>query len=162
MAIALVNHNKQKTHCPRGHEYTPENTDIHTIKGKFRGRRCKTCRRESQRGRLDPIRNRQKAKRWRELFPDKYADYMRHKLYGVTRERYEQMLAEQGGVCAICGLPERNGKRLSVDHDHKTSKVRSLLCNSCNLLVGSAKENDATLENAAAYIRKWHPEATVQ
>jgi len=36
------NPNANKTHCPRGHEYTPENTG-RDGKG---GRRCKTCHRE--------------------------------------------------------------------------------------------------------------------
>ena len=32
--------NKQKTHCPKGHEYTPENTTI----GKNGGRFCRACK----------------------------------------------------------------------------------------------------------------------
>jgi hypothetical protein len=35
-------HNQQKTHCPRGHEYTPENT---TYGKGSQGRKCKECRR---------------------------------------------------------------------------------------------------------------------
>lgn len=162
MAASIINHNRQKTHCPRGHEYTEANTDIYTVNGKFRGRRCKKCRRDLQRGAVDPVKNRQKAKRRRELFPEEYVDYMREKRYGVTREQFEQMLIDQKRVCAICGLPNRNGKRLSVDHDHQTSKVRSLLCNSCNLLLGYAEENETTLENAVRYLRKWKSTATVQ
>lgn len=33
--------NARKTHCPQGHEYTPENTYVHNG-----SRQCKTCRRE--------------------------------------------------------------------------------------------------------------------
>lgn len=41
-------HNRDKTHCPRGHEYTPENTQL-TRGGT--GRRCAECHRESERKR---------------------------------------------------------------------------------------------------------------
>ena len=50
---------------------------------------------------------------------------------GVTDDEYEGMLAEQGGVCAICGSPPKS-RRLHVDHDHRTGAVRGLLCFRCN------------------------------
>lgn len=53
------------------------------------------------------------------------------RLFGITWEQYDQMLSSQGGVCALCGDPPK-GKRLAVDHDHKTGKVRGLLCSFCN------------------------------
>lgn len=61
--------------------------------------------------------------------------------YGLTRAQYEAILVAQGGVCAICKRPERlraGGvvRPLSVDHDHDTGRVRGLLCNGCNRLVG--------------------------
>ena len=49
---------------------------------------------------------------------------------GVTDDEYEGMLAEQGGVCAICGSPPKS-RRLHVDHDHRTGAVRGLLCFRC-------------------------------
>lgn len=47
--------------------------------------------------------------------------------YGITREEYEKLLTFQGGVCYICGRQARS-KRLAVDHDHVTGRVRGLLC----------------------------------
>jgi len=44
---------------------------------------------------------------------------------------YEELLASQGGVCAICGSSPKT-KRLNIDHDHKTMEVRGLLCHKCN------------------------------
>jgi hypothetical protein len=41
----VASKNLAKTHCPNGHEYTPENTYICIVKGKFDGRLCRTCRR---------------------------------------------------------------------------------------------------------------------
>jgi hypothetical protein len=46
-------------------------------------------------------------------------------------ELYDRLLGEQGGVCAICGNPPKT-RRLHIDHDHKTGKVRGLLCHRCN------------------------------
>lgn len=47
---------------------------------------------------------------------------------------YQHLYAAQGGVCALCGVSEGDstGRRLSVDHDHRTGRVRGLLCGVCN------------------------------
>lgn len=63
------------------------------------------------------------------------------KTYGITLEQYDVMFEAQNGNCAICGLPEIN-KRLSVDHNHTTNKVRGLLCQQCNFAVGSYESMD--------------------
>ena len=55
----------------------------------------------------------------------------RRRQLGLSVEDYDAMLAAQGGVCAICGNPPKT-RRLDVDHDHKTGKVRGLLCHRCN------------------------------
>lgn len=60
-----------------------------------------------------------------------------YKIYGLTEEEFLVLLQKQNGVCAICGRPERRkirGRvtRLSVDHCHKTGRVRGLLCAHCN------------------------------
>jgi hypothetical protein len=55
----------------------------------------------------------------------------RRKGLGVTVEQYDAMLAAQGGGCAICGTKPKT-RRLDVDHDHKTGRVRGLLCHRCN------------------------------
>ena len=55
----------------------------------------------------------------------------RRKELGVTDEQYAAMLKAQGGGSAICGNPPKT-RRLHVDHDHKTGKVRGLLCFRCN------------------------------
>lgn len=62
-----------------------------------------------------------------------HRDYMRKRRYGLTKERHAEMLAEQGGGCAICG---RSDKRLVVDHGHRDMAVRGLLCDMCNHAIG--------------------------
>ena len=63
-----------------------------------------------------------------------------NKAYGLSIEQYEERLAQQGGVCAICKSPPRKN-RLHVDHDHACCSapkhscgrcIRGLLCVSCN------------------------------
>lgn len=68
------------------------------------------------------------------------------------------MLAHQAGVCAICGesekLQHRSGTRysLAVDHDHRTGKVRGLLCHRCNVAIGLFQENSLLLRKASLYL----------
>lgn len=76
---------------------------------------------------------------------------------GLGPEDYDRMYAEQGGVCAICKQPERGDsnvggvKRMSIDHDHATGKIRSLLCAACNTRLGIL-ENDDFVKSAIAYL----------
>ena len=73
--------------------------------------------------------------------------------YGLTVASYNNMLRKQHGGCAICGrLPGK--KQLAVDHDHKTGKVRALLCSQCNQLLGLAAEDPMILRLAALYIEE--------
>ena len=51
--------------------------------------------------------------------------------FNITIEEYEAMLANQGGVCSICGRTQIN-YRLSVDHNHSSGKIRGILCARCN------------------------------
>ena len=58
-------------------------------------------------------------------------------------------MAETTPHCPICGSEEP----LVVDHDHSTQEVRGLICNNCNLVLGHAKDNIETLQNAIAYLQ---------
>ena len=65
------------------------------------------------------------------------------KFYNMSIGDYNKMLKKQNGVCAICGKLEnwkhQNGTvcQLSIDHNHKTGKVRGLLCKECNQRLGA-------------------------
>jgi hypothetical protein len=81
------------------------------------------------------------------------------KNYKISLEDYNSIFEQQKGVCAICESAEtaldRNGnlRPLSVDHDHDTGKVRSLLCARCNSAIGLFKENYETILKAAEYVK---------
>jgi hypothetical protein len=68
--------------------------------------------------------------------------------------RYDEILAEQLGVCAICGLPP-NGRRLAVDHDHETGEIRGLLCAQCNFGLGNFGDDPLRLHAAISYVEKY-------
>ena len=72
--------------------------------------------------------------------------------YGITPERYDEMLAEQGGVCAACGGSQRDGRPLCVDHCHRTKVVRGLLCDSCNICAGHIESS--RFDKVVAYLAR--------
>lgn len=70
--------------------------------------------------------------------------------YGITLEQFDAILAAQGGVCAVCKLGD---KVFCVDHNHKTLKIRGIICLNCNLrVIGGARDKDHLLINAAEYV----------
>ena len=76
-------------------------------------------------------------------------------LYGLTPEQYENMILEQEFKCAICGIHEtaiKGKRRLCIDHNHVTGKVRGLLCPHCNLMLGTAKDDPNILREGAKYL----------
>jgi hypothetical protein len=74
--------------------------------------------------------------------------------YGTTPEEYEAMERAQDGVCAICYRPNP-GRRMAVDHDHRTGRVRGLLCDPCNLGIGKLGDNSDRLRAAAMYLDRY-------
>lgn len=74
--------------------------------------------------------------------------------YGLTLEQYDKMFEDQGGVCAICGGINNDGRRLYIDHNHKTGKIRSLLCIRCNSKL-SVLEDEVFLSNAKKYLQNY-------
>ena len=86
--------------------------------------------------------------------------------YGISLADYGNMLVAQGGKCAICDRPEthmRSGtvKALAVDHDHRTGKIRALLCSDCNTGLGKFQDDPKVLLAAAEYLSKHSPTAVL-
>ena len=73
--------------------------------------------------------------------------------YGITLGQYDRMFEQQNGVCAICSGTNPDGRRLAVDHNHKTGRVRELLCLKCNGQL-SGIEDKGYLKKAIKYLRK--------
>lgn len=101
-----------------------------------------------------------KGNQWQLLNPAASARHKRdHHLrrhFGISGAMAEQMLVDQGGVCAICktAIADKRGFSPHVDHDHSTGVVRGILCFNCNSGLGSFKDDVIRLRAAVAYLKK--------
>jgi len=79
--------------------------------------------------------------------------YKRH--FGITIQDYDDMYIEQGGRCATCGTHQSKlGRRLHIDHCHKTGIVRGLLCHNCNVGIGNLKDDITIMKNIIKYLER--------
>ena len=131
---------------------------------------CKIClnKQKAKNRALNPKQNRENRKKWqakRIKIDPLYRQKVQLKYkFNITLEQYDKMFEEQKGSCATCDKPETckdkygNVRRLAVDHNHKTGKVRGLLCAACNHSLGNIKEDIATLLKMIVYLRKYNNE----
>jgi hypothetical protein len=105
---------------------------------------CKTCR--CLRERLRKARPGGKA-RQREL------GLLRN--YGLSQEDWSRLFVSQGSRCAICLSDSPGpGHGWATDHDHKTGKVRGILCNPCNRGLGMFLDSPQVMRVAAQYLTR--------
>ena len=114
---------------------------------------CKPCQSVYQKNyvrKLNPEKRAKANRKWRLI-----------KIFGITPEQFDQMLEDQNHVCAVCKNSERlithsTGKPapLSVDHCHKTGRVRALLCNRCNTTLGKVADDPHLLRHLADYLEQ--------
>lgn len=82
--------------------------------------------------------------------------------YGITKEQFEAKLAEQHGLCAVCGTDEPGVKGWHVDHDHACCPgrracgkcFRGILCSNCNTALGLMNDDIARLRAAIRYLEE--------
>lgn len=84
----------------------------------------------------------------------KIAENQRKRIYGLAEGEFDALKELQLGVCAICKKAPTKGKSLHVDHDHKTGKVRGLLCLLCNIGLGSLQDSEEVVSAALSYLRR--------
>lgn len=97
----------------------------------------------------------QQAKIWRTKHPKKLRAYTLKRHYRITNKQYHQLLKRQNNHCAICKKLPRKRKHLGVDHDHKTGKIRGLLCENCNKALGMLYEDIKILKQTIKYLQYW-------
>lgn len=124
---------------------------------------CKSCALEySQKWHKDNLEHdREYSRNYHKNNRDKDNDKRLKYRFGITLEDYNKMSLQQDGVCVICKKPETSIERktgviknLCVDHDHKTNKVRALLCGKCNKALGLLNDDIFLLKNSILYLEK--------
>lgn len=116
--------------------------------------RCRPCHRrqarESEARHIEARRasSRERKRAWRAANPAAALAADRRKLYGVSTETVEGLVAAQGGVCAIC----RQAEPHCVDHCHATGRIRGMLCKACNAGLGLLRDDPTLMRAAAKYL----------
>jgi recombination endonuclease VII len=95
-----------------------------------------------------------RARREDAAIRERERDQKRVRLFGLRLGQYDEMLAAQGGGCAICHNSHEDNRSLHVDHDHVTGAVRGLLCFNCNAGLGAFKDRVDLLEEAVRYLTR--------
>ena len=115
---------------------------------------CKICNRTKRNLTYvkNKINDKQYFKEYYKKYPLKAKEYALKK-YGLTIGQFNELKKSQNYLCKICGENETNLKlKLFVDHCHATGKVRGLLCQSCNTMIGNAKDSVLVLQSAITYL----------
>ena len=85
--------------------------------------------------------------------PDRAKNQKLKKAHGITLEVFNLLLQLQKNKCLIClrYIDKKNG---CVDHNHKTGKIRGILCSQCNFGLGNFKDNIKYLQRAIKYLKR--------
>ncbi len=139
------------------------------------GFHCKECQRNANRKYREKNRDKRNAQS-REYFRnisdsrrEKYNSARRGKVsirestlkrrYGITPDEFDALLESQSNLCKICSRrfdSSSTDSRPAVDHDHKTHRVRGLLCPRCNAGLGQFMDSTDFLSNAIEYLKDSH------
>lgn len=88
---------------------------------------------------------------WHKRNPKKAQEYNLRRLYKLSIEELEELKRKQDFKCAIC----EKEKQLCVDHDHKTGRLRGLLCKPCNLALGNLGDTETSILKVLAYLKEY-------
>ncbi len=124
-----------------------------------RGCRCSLCVENKRRyTKNESEKARQRVRQWQMAHPDRMRKFRRKSVDKRWLDKYGEMKIFQDGKCAICHRKPRgmsnSRQRLVVDHDHKTGKIRGLLCGACNVGLGHFDDSPKTLKSAIEYLKK--------
>ena len=109
---------------------------------------------------------RERARAWRLANPEYVKDYRRKnrraiyivesmRKYGITRKWFDAQMQQQGNACATCSRPfdwDDKQTKPHIDHCHSSGKVRGILCNRCNTVLGLVADDSPLLSRLAGYL----------
>ena len=160
--------------CTKCGEMKPLSS-FYAMRGMRDGRRndCTECSKAAKRARTarDPEPYRRRAREWAAENPERRAAYQAEyrnrpdrkramrdayyqRTYGLTADEVDDMLAAQGGRCAVCGVKPERLASMHIDHDHERGHLRGLLCLSCNQGLGQFRDDPGLLLRAIVYLRQ--------
>lgn len=130
--------------------------------------RCTKCRRKRLRRDFFNSQRRQGRGAWCKKCCQRYAEspagklarrrYNLKRTANITVEEWEALYKKQRGRCANPGCRRKNGTvgrgRLHVDHDHKTGRVRGLICSHCNTALGCVQDSCKILKGLIRYLHQ--------
>jgi hypothetical protein len=103
---------------------------------------------------IHPERIKRAHRKYNSSNPEKVAAAKRKYKYGLSPEGYDALMKQQGSACAICKTPNWADYPPHVDHDHKSGRVRGILCRCCNVAIGLIKDNPKTARTLADYLER--------
>jgi hypothetical protein len=113
---------------------------------------CKPCTSAASREQYERVKGTERKKRQVNEHSRRYA--LKAK-YGLTVEARDRLVLAARGRCMICGDKPADGKTLSIDHSHKTRKVRGVLCTRCNFGIGYFLDSPELLASAIEYLGRF-------
>ena len=75
-------------------------------------------------------------------------------VYGKTEEEIAAMFSEQHGLCALCGNPLIEGRKKTIDHNHETGKVRGIVHQKCNTMIGYFEKHPRIFAQIETYLKE--------
>lgn len=107
---------------------------------------CKECTKQQNKNYYHA--NKEKAKqaqyKWREKNKERVKFHKAKSAYGITEEQHKNLAK----VCTICGSRDN----LRIDHNHKSGRIRGMLCDHCNKGLGFFRDDPTLLLRASDYI----------
>jgi thymidine phosphorylase len=146
-----------KEYCKHGHKQDPNS--------RYASGGCKECVKyaASKRQKTNQSKATENRRKWIENNPEKEERYRKKSSRksqlarsGWTIEKFNTVLSEQKGLCALCNEPFTKENPPCADHEHIVPpKTRGLLHSVCNAGLGMFKDSVEICESAVEYLRKW-------
>ena len=97
-----------------------------------------------------------KHKEYYNKHKEEFKKYHLKNRYSLSISKFNNLLLAQNMKCAICKEPLdlQNPHNVNIDHDHKTGKIRGILCNKCNVAIGLLRDNPEYAYSAFIYLKK--------
>jgi len=73
--------------------------------------------------------------------------------FGISVKQYHNMIKAQNNTCPICKNQLAPGTGNPVDHDHKTGKIREILCPDCNATLGYFNDDIPSMQRTIEYLK---------